>query len=376
MRDRARLLLRRMIRRDVALRLARRAGAWAAAALAAYGLVLLLAVALADSGRALPPLAFHGLILTIAGSLPAFLAYPFRPRLGTALVRRVDTDASVEAWLEYRDGPAAPLVGRRALTALEVASLKGSWRPRPRGPALRAALAAAASGALALALAQALSIAGGRGLSLGYPRQRMTDIVAERRAALEAPEAVTVEPELLEEGPPRGGPGARGPEPAGQAPSLEALESPDFVAAGKDPSETPGSAARADSGERRPDSGDGRPSPSSDGGAPGGSPGRGSRESGASERGGGEASSPGYEGRGRALEGSPLVDYSARLERELTEATGREYSLGSSPSPEIVSEAIRDYYASFDLRVSVGAERDPYLGSLQAAWATAFGGRE
>lgn len=375
MRDRARLLLRRMVRRDVALRLAWRAGAWASASLAAYGLLLLLAVALADSRLALPPLAFHGLALTIAGSLPAFLAYPFRPRIGTALVRRVDTEASVEAWLEYRGGPAAPIVARRALLALEVASLKGSWRPRPRGPELRAVLAAAASGALSLALAQGLSIAGGRGLSLGYPRQRMTDIVAERLAASEAPETVAVEPGLLEDGSPRGGPGSRQSRPEGVAPSLEALESPDFVAASKDPSDSPGTAARRGPAERAPGSGEGRQGPSADGRASGGSPERGSRATGAGERGGSEASSPGYEGRGRALEGSPLVDYRARLERELTEATGREYGLGSSPSPELVSEAIRDYYASFDLRVSVGAERDPYLGTLQAAWAAAFGGR-
>jgi len=87
----------------------------------------------------------------------------------------------------------------------------------------------------------------------------------------------------------------------------------------------------------------------------------------------GEARLPGWEGTGRAIDESPLVDYRARFERQLSETTGTETTLGSKPSAEMVSAAISEYYASFDARVAVEQPVDPGLALAMEAWMKAFG---
>ncbi|GAB1455963.1 hypothetical protein MASR2M48_12700 [Spirochaetota bacterium] len=72
------------------------------------------------------------------------------------------------------------------------------------------------------------------------------------------------------------------------------------------------------------------------------------------------------------MDPSPLVDYTARFERLFTEALGKETVLGEAPSAEMVSEAIAEYYASFDIRVIVNPMIDPTLARLQASWRRAF----
>jgi len=367
--------LRRLAFRDASIRLLHRLVAWLATALAGYALLVLVAVATADSALALGPMAFHAIALTLAGSLPAFLAYPFPSTRGLELLRRLDSDASVEAWLDYDEGPAGPLLERRARLALELAKLR-YHRPRPSRRGFRACLGLGAIGLIALATAQALSLADGRGLSLGYPRERQADVIA-RLQGLEATgtvsEAASIEPDLDDV---RQGSGAHGLRRRAPSDQDEALAEPDFIALRDAASEASDETTGPKAAPRRAASADDRRGASAPGSEALGSlsGGHGPGDDGGRDQ--GEARAPGYEGRGRALAPSPLIDYRVRFERELAEATGRETRLGANPSAELLTGAIRDYYASFDLRVSPVAERDPLIHALEAAWARAFGASE
>ncbi len=378
---------------DLARRLAFRFTAWLATALAAWSLALLAAVALAESRFGPSPQSFHAFIMAAVAALPAFLAAPFRSSSGLDAVRRSDRGAAVESWLDYPGGPAENLLETRACEALSVAALSGFGRPRPPQKA-RAIVAALFAVALAaFVVAQTVSIRAGYGISISYPVKEIPDFVALRDAVRPDAEPGIVAPVAVP-GDERDAPGAR--RYAGGQPDEETLAEPDFVATGG-PDEGAGGQGQSDAGGnagKKPATAASRTARSAPDGQSskgdadrgdardddGGDDHRSDDDSGDSDPGDAElgdspeeARTPGYQGAGRSLESSPLVDYRARFERQLAEATGTETELGDAPSAELVSAAIASFYASFDARVAVGQPLDPSLARVQESWRKAFG---
>lgn len=360
-------LLRRLALADAARVLRARLVAWLATAFLGWSLSLL-AAALSLVG----PVAFHSAVMALAASLPAFLLFPFPEGLGTAALRRADSDASIEAWLDAgarsRLGatgspPAMPALAKRAGVALEVGAMRGWNLARMPRKAAWALVAVAGLGLAAFAAAQAVSLEAGYGLSFGYPDKAQARVFQRREAEapstyLEAPLAEPEEGRAAGQRPKAARGGRAGPEDPLADPML-GLQAPEADGAGG----VAEAGAESSVGER----GSARAAP--DGGT-GAEPGR-DGDGGSS---GAEARSPGYKGAGKAMEASPFVDYRARLERQLVEATGLETALGEAPSAEAVSEAISAWFSSFEATVGSGESLDPELRAAGQAWIEAFAG--
>jgi len=374
----ARRMVRKLVRADVAKRLGNRFVAWAATASAAWGLALLVSVALAESSSGPSEFAFHAFIIATLGSLPAFLAAPVRVSSGLESVRRADREAAVEAWLDYQGGPAERLLETRACEALSIATIAGFSRPRP-GKSARAFVASLfALGVVSFSIAQIVSVYSGYGVSLTYPDKEIPDFVAQRDRAAAEEEPVILAPGAAAEDLPdeqRDAPGARDYGIATPRDD-DSLAEPDFVAEAESGSEAAHPETAAGGAENDPARATARAktmkSPRS--GAIGADEADDSARNRAGQEGAtsGEARAPGWEGAGGAIESSPLVDYRARFERHLTEVTGKETRLGNAPSAELVSAAIAEFYASFDARIAVGAAIDPGLARVMEAWHQTF----
>ena len=348
--------------------------AWAATAFSAWSLGILVTVALAETPYVPSAVSFHSFVMAAIGSLPAFVAAPFKASAGMDAVRRSDRNAAVESWLCYPGGPAGRLLATGAMEALAVASLSGfgRWKPSRKARSFVAWLFSV--GVAGFLAAQVVSVRSGYGVSLTYPDKEIPDFIAERDMALDEQNRGIVAPGSgLEEA--EDAPGAR--RYAGSGPKDdETLAEPDFVSAdGNAPDFGEGGAeAGAPGADRarstkaaqsaRPGAGQAQPAPGSYGQ-------EGGKEAGSDSS--GEARSPGWEGAGRAIEASPLTDYRARFERQLAETSGRETELGNAPSAEVVSAAVAEFYASFDARVAVEAPKDPSIARVQEAWRRAFG---
>lgn len=362
--------VRRLVVWDALGRLRFRFAAWLGTAFAAWALTLLSSVCLLDTDLMPSPLVFNAVVMAIIGSLPAFLAYPARRSWGIDAVRAADREAAIEAWLGYRGGPAERLLERRAIEAIGIATIGGPTATRRPASARRFVAALYAVGLAGFAAAQIASIGSGCGISLGYPEREIVPAPTGEPSAFDEayPSVVEAEAAEADERPPEDG--AAEPLPSRRADAADdgRLEEPDFVATANDrpgdstadagasePTEAPSRSAAAGVGTRR-----------SGAVSVGGDDGRGDGS-------GGEAASPGYEGRGRAIEPSPMIDYRARFERQYAEATGVETAIGPEPSAETVSAAITELFSSYDARVVVGGAVDAELAGLGAAWLEAFG---
>lgn len=375
----ARRMVRRLVRADVARRLANRFVAWAATAFAAWSMLLLAAVVLAESRSGPSEFAFHACVMALLGSLPAFLAAPLRSSAGLEAVRRADRQAAVEAWLDYRGGPAERLLETRACEALSIAAIAGFGRPHPGKAARVFVTSLFAIGILSFGIAQIVSVYSGYGVSLTYPDKEIPDFIAQRDLAAGEAESLILVPGSEQGNQPEpqpDAPGARGYGSAEPA-SDETLAEPDFVAAGDSGTRSVESRTdNAGTGEKPPRVADGAQTGKNTrqgGVGDDGSDGIDQNRAGAEGKSSAEARAPGFKGSGRAIESSPLVDYRARFERQFAEATGRETRLGDAPSAELVSTAIAEFYASFDARIAVGATIDPGLLRVMEAWRRAFG---
>ncbi len=368
----ARVMVRRLALSDMSVRMAFRFAAWLATALAVWGVSLLLSVALLDSALRPSALSFHTVVMAAIGSLPAFLAYPFSSARALEAVRRADGEAAIESWLDYPGGPAERLLETRAREALSITALKGLAKPRPSKTASGMVAGLFALAAVSFLAAQIASIRSGCGVSLSYPVRRMPEITADRFDPYDDATLDLVVPDAVPEDE-RGAPGARRYAGVGAQEEDELAESA-FPAADGALNEDPASASPSgeERAERRMDvatrgTGSGAGEAPSAGGHPtdtgGDAAGRDSA---------GEARAPGWEGSGRAIDASPLVDYRARFERQLAETSGRETILGDAPSAELVSEAVAEFYASFDARVAVGSTAHPGIARAEAAWREAF----
>ncbi|PKL07870.1 MAG: hypothetical protein CVV51_11845 [Spirochaetae bacterium HGW-Spirochaetae-7] len=372
-------MLARLARADLGKRLGFRLVAWAVTAFLAWSLALLLAVALPDASViGLSARGFTVVVMAAISALPAFLAAPLPASAGLEAVRHADREAAIESWLDYHGGPAGQMLEKRAFEALSIAALAGFGRPAPGKAARIAVKAIALAGLVVFVSAQALSLRSGYGVSLSWPDKAVLDlafnrsgptaghypgIVAEERAVPD-----NVEPGL---------PGDRRYAGAGTEDG-DPLAQPDFGNAAGGDAEEEGSAAvppgvrrfeEAMPGEEKRQTAKGtgmsaegaevRPADGAD------------RSAGRDAS--GKAQVPGWEGTGRAIDESPLVDYRARFERQLAETSGTETTLGSKPSAEVVSEAIAEYYASFDARVALERPVDPGLALAMQVWMDAFG---
>jgi hypothetical protein len=367
-------ILRALAARDLAWRLGYRLAAWLSTSLFIWSLAILVAVILVDTPGAPSAASFHAAIMAAIGSLPAFLAFPFRAGSGLEAARRADMNAAIESWLDYGGGPARRALEAGAFEALSVAAISGFLRP-PRSRGARVAVPSIFLAGLAtFAAAQLLSVSSGYGLSLSYPVKLLPDAVAPSAdsGGSELPGILAPAPDEAAD---RGEPGAR--RYAGS--SGEEAEDSALDAPGANPE--PGSVGEArdalgiERAERalapRESPSAGKPDRRAVPGGPRGS-GDDADSRGAADS-SGEARSPGWEGRGTALDASPLIDYRARIERRLTEITGRETILGDSPSAEMLSAAIGEYYASFDARVAVSSPVSPVIAGFMEAWRRAFG---
>lgn len=368
----ARAMVRRLALSDMSVRMVFRFTAWLATALAAWGVSLLVSVALLDSALRPSALSFHTVVMAAIGALPAFLAYPFSSARALEAVRRADSEATIESWLDYPGGPAERLLETRAREALSIAALKRLAKPRPSKTARGMVAGLFALAAVSFLAAQIASIRSGCGVSLSYPVRRMPEITAERFDPYDDATLDLVVPDAVPEDE-RGAPGARRYAGAG-AQEEEALAESAFTAA--DGARNEDSAPAGTSGEERAErkmdvatrgTGSGAGEAPSAGGDPADDGGDAAGRDSA-----GEARAPGWEGSGRAIDASPLVDYRARFERQMAETSGRETILGDAPSAELVSEAIAEFYASFDARVAVGSTAHPGIARAEASWREAF----
>ncbi len=410
----SRRMLRSLVRADLKARLRDRALLWAATLFLGWSLALFLAVGLAETRFAPSEMVFHGYLMALLASLPAFLLAPFNAASGLKAVRRSDTNARIESWLDYDGGPAGRLLEKGAFEALSIASLAGFGRPRPARRVQALMFWFTSSGLALFVVAQLVSVGSGYGLSLSYPDKEIPDFVAERDNALAESAPPIVAPGLnLEDA--TGTPGER--HQAGlPSQSGDSLEEPDFVSdehgqadaepgvarndgvPGSEYTQTAGSARaeRQDPGRAKPAAGQARAtagaarSPGGDGGSTDRKPGgrESDRQSSGAARGADqngrdagqgdqnpdqEGRAPGWEGSGRAIEASPLVNYRARFERQLADLSGKETTLGSRPSAERISAAVAEWYASYDVRVVVTSPVEPELARIQEAWRQAFG---
>jgi hypothetical protein len=309
----------------------------------------------------LPRLAYYSLVLTALGALPVFLAYPPQGDSILALVRGIDTEAALESYLCQGQGPSRELLEPRALLALRLALLDP-----PRRPALSRVWPAVFGLGLALfILAQALSLRAGYGISLGYPEKDLLN-VPDRIETVEPSADTRPEFSLLSPGErpaEASGPDSR-PYGSRDASGGEALSRSPLRRLANEPGEPEGAEA-PDADEAEGSRGAGR-----DGSANG-------TDTKEGAEGGGDREEPtraatgrhfGYEGSGRALESSPLLDYRAVFEREFVARTGEESALGPNPTPARAQESIAAYYGSFSRDLILRAQAESRVEELKAAW--------
>lgn len=363
----ARTAIRRLAMADAALRLGHRLAFWAAAALLVWSADILVATL-----TAMQETVFHTIVMTVLGTLPAFLLAPWRASLGFKAVRCVDRDTAIESWLAYGGGPAGRMLESRAALALSTADKAGFGRPRMTRAARVALVSVASAGLCLFALTQIISIRAGYGLSLLYPDKSVDAVAARRSLARSRPMPPYLMPDPLGLQPQgRESPGARrsgipedqldqqGARPTfGRPDTRDAMD--DAAAAGDGGSRNgtePGDTQfnQSASAGQRSSTGSRRPADDQNG-----------------DRAGSEARAPGYTGTGKAMSGSPLVDYRARLERLFAESTGTETALGSEPSSATVAAAIQQAFSSFDARVIVGQTDDPVTARVLETWRAAF----
>ncbi len=312
----------------------------------------------------LPRIAYYGLLMTLLGALPAFLAYPPDGDAAIRLVRRIDSEAALESYLCQEEGPARTLLEPRAALALRLALLDPPRRQAPH----TAWLGVFALGLALFTLAQALSLRAGYGISLGYPEKGL--LKPPERSA-EAEPAAGFRPDFTLV-PPEGGQGGQG-EASGQyaRPSGAQVAGGDYAApsrAQRRPGNEPAEPESADAKDGEGGAGNkGEEGAGSASGADTGAAG----ESGQDEEGPrpeGTARQFGYEGSGKALEPSPLLDYRAVFEREYVARTGKESALGPNIAPALAQESIAAYYGSFSRDLILRAPAEARLEELKAAW--------
>ncbi len=369
-----------LARADLAKRLGFRFIAWAVTAFFAWSLALLLAVAMPDASViGLSARGFTVVVMAAISALPAFLAAPLPASAGLQAVRHADREAAVESWLGYPGGPAGPMLEKRAFVALSIAAVAGFGRPTPGKASRIAVRAIAVAGLTAFVLTQAISMRSGYGVSLSWPDKAVLDISVERYGpAGERYPGIVAEERAVPDDVEPGLPGERRYAGA-MTEDGDPLAEPDFGTLTEGGGEEEESTAAPPGARRFEEAMPGqekRPAATGAGMSPEGAGPRladGSDPS-AGRDASGQARVPGWEGTGRAIDESPLVDYRARFERQLSETSGTETTLGSKPSAEVLSAAIAEYYASFDARVAVERPVDPGLARAMEAWMNAFGG--
>ncbi|TFG81369.1 MAG: hypothetical protein E4H20_09965, partial [Spirochaetales bacterium] len=303
------LALAKLMSADAWSRIRIRLRLWAVLSLAIWSLATLASVVLDY-----PALVYHALVMTMLGSLPVFMFFPYHGEPFLALVRGVDRKSTLEAWLAYRSGPALPLLTKRAEELLRIRSLYS----RPHTPVGFFVPALAFLGLSALILAQILSIAAGYGMSLGYADKSALAEAARDEWQSESTniERTLVVPSSEKPEAPQAGLRER---PSGEAESR--IGSPSTALHSRRPGNEPvepGAAARSPSPVPAAGTGDGPESP--------GSPDAGGTDAGTRNSEGiasGESSRPGFRGSGSSLLPSPLLDYRAVFESQVVERTGK-----------------------------------------------------
>lgn len=363
----ARRAIRRLAMADAAIRIGNRLAFWAATALVVWSTDIVMATL-----TAVPETIFHTILMTAVAALPAFLLVPYRSSLGLEAVRRIDRDTAIESWLAYRGGPAGRMLEARAAVALSVADMVGFGRPRLSKAARTALFGLAGAGLCLFAASQIISLRAGYGLSLLYPDKSVDAVVVRRSLEANQSQRRYLSPLPLER-----------PAEARDAPVARRSGVPDDQLDEQGARPTFGRpdtrdtmndiAPAAGGGVAAPqESGAGVPARGASAGQPSGSDSRRPADDQNEDRTGSVARSPGYTGTGRAMSGSPLVDYRARLERLFAESTGTETALGSEPSAETVARMVRYIFSSFDARVVVGQSDDPATARVLETWREAF----
>jgi hypothetical protein len=368
-------LLRQLALADIRRMLLTRLALWSATAVLLWSLAILTATV-----TALRVETFHAILMGTASLLPAFLMFPVHRSAGEDAIRRIDAHSSVEAWLGYAGGPAQESLNTHAFETLLLGSLERWSLPRmPRSSRMAIAVLTLAA-LLSFAAAQVIAVRAGYGLILAYPekpqpaRNSMTrEPLYDTTAAIAVPGSPIPEAEDALRDASRQAqqkPGRRN----GSSLIRDPLADPGIEAGGNrenaDASAETGKPAKGDSG-----AGQAEPRRAAAGQPPGAS----GQAADADKRGTGAsdptaaARAPGYEGSGRSLASSPIVEYRARFERQFTDATGKETVLGDAPGPAALSKAIAAYYESFDLKVVVSDAVDPAIATMQDGWRRAFG---
>lgn len=157
---------------------------WVNGTLLVWGLLQLVTVAVPPGmPGSVSPFLYHGIIMTMMGSLPVWLALPVRSDAGLMLVRNNDSHTIVETWMNGPAGPADRMVTTMALDTIRLAMLRGA-RYRGLSARTRALLRGLALFTVGLvAVAESVSIYRGFGLTFGYPDASVSTIRSEREAS-------------------------------------------------------------------------------------------------------------------------------------------------------------------------------------------------
>lgn len=345
-------------------RLGRRAYLAASLGAAVWGAAGLTA-AIWDYGAA----TYYAILLSVAGLAWPILAWPPSGEPFAAMVRAMDTGASIESYLSARnrgrDGAlkAAALATLRTADARSWEGERGRGADRPgRAFSRRLPTALLILGLALFVAAQAVSLRAGMGYGLGYPdrsalvvpqadkRDTQTGGLVEGARRAEAPEA-DESGEVIAS--PRAGSGAA----EGSAPLPERQGTVSRL--GRDPG----------GGNERPPEAAGTQAAEAEAGQSAGG-GRKAAEGLPEPREPREGVGPaGYEGTGRSLTQDPLGDYRARIERLLSERGGLERALGELSSPALAQAALEAYYGSFERRIRTESSAEIGMQALRESWA-------
>lgn len=345
-------------------RLVRRAYLTAGMVAAVWGAASLTA-ALWDYGA----IAYYAILLSVASLAWPILAWPPSGEPFAAMIRAIDTGASIESYLSARNRGGNDALRAAALATLRTADARfregegegGGDRPR-RAFSHRLPAALLALGLALFIAAQAVSLRAGMGYGLGYPdRSALVTPQAEER---EAEASGFVEGARRAEAP--GGGDSKEVIAAPRAGSVTAEEAaplPERQGAISRLSRDPGGGD-----EQRPEAAASRTAEAADSQGAGGGQraSEGLPESREPREGVGPA---GYEGTGRSLIQDPLGDYRSRIERILTERGGLERALGELSSPALAQAALEAYYGSFERRIRAEPAVDIGMQALREAWA-------
>jgi hypothetical protein len=334
----------------------RRLLAWAALALVLYSAATALFLLLSP-----PVFAATGLLLALLSFLPAFLLWPAPEGELAAVLRKVDEDTTIEAFLGAPEGPARALLAERALAVDKAIE----WKSPSRGGFFRGLWPLLLAAGIALTLLELTAL-----LVLSHPLLAYSGPPEAASSGLRIEERPFLPAGNPEE---RGAPvadtrqAAPGTRPGDEIRRSRAEDEADFRGLEQGPAVAGAEAAQGGAPDAAKQAGrNGASATGEEGGTSltGG-------QKGDQRAKGGSPQASGFEASQGLLPRSPLVDYRARIFQALT-GSGSEAPAGSAAGEGMdlgrLGDFERRYFSSFVLGAGTLPREDAYTSLLKQRW--------